>query len=166
MKTADISAVLTSAQLVLSMIETRRAARNGDGPGPAAPQELERIERQLGKLESLDGQSADVRREIEDLRQRVTALRNEMSHREAWVRTELARHPQRPYFLDYVEKIFTEFSEIHGDRRFAGHPGFRSCTDDGERDLFCYFSRGLRFHHVARRFEERIGCRGLAYYCL
>jgi acetyl-CoA carboxylase carboxyl transferase subunit alpha len=122
MKTADISAVLTSAQLLLSMIETRRAARNGDGPGPAAPQELERIERQLGKLESLDGQSADVRREIEDLRQRVTALRNEMLHREAWVRTELARHPQRPYFLDYVEKIFTEFSEIHGDRRFADDP--------------------------------------------
>src|SRR5947209_7779627 len=100
MKTADISAVLTSAQLLLSMVETRRAARNGDGADPAAPQELARIERQLGKLESLDGQSADVRREIEDLRQRVTALRDELSHREAWVKTELARHPQRPYFLD------------------------------------------------------------------
>jgi acetyl-CoA carboxylase carboxyl transferase subunit alpha len=122
MKTADISAVLTSAQLLLSMVETRRAARNGDGADPAAPHELARIERQLGKLESLDGQSADVRREIEDLRQRVTALRNELSHREAWVKTELARHPQRPYFLDYVEKIFTDFSEIHGDRRFADDP--------------------------------------------
>jgi len=122
MKTSDISAVLTSAQLLLSMVETRRAARNGDGADPAAPQELARIERQLGKLESLDGQSADVRREIEDLRQRVTALRNELSHREAWVKTELARHPQRPYFLDYVEKIFTDFSEIHGDRRFADDP--------------------------------------------
>jgi len=122
MKTADISAVLTSAQLLLSMVETRRAARNGDGADPAAPHELARIERQLGKLESLDGQSADVRRETEDLRQRVTALRNELSHREAWVKTELARHPQRPYFLDYVEKIFTDFSEIHGDRRFADDP--------------------------------------------
>jgi acetyl-CoA carboxylase carboxyl transferase subunit alpha len=122
MKTADISAVLTSAQLLLSMVETRRAARNGNGADPSAPQELERIERQLVKLESLDGQSADVRREIEDLRQRVIALRNELSHGEAWIKTELARHPQRPYFLDYIEKIFTDFSEIHGDRRFADDP--------------------------------------------
>jgi hypothetical protein len=81
MKTADISAVLTSAQLLLSMVETRQLLTNGDGADPAAPQELARIGRQLGKLESLDGQSSDVRREI-DLRQRVTALRNELSHRE------------------------------------------------------------------------------------
>src|SRR5690242_258245 len=122
MKSADIGAVLTGAQLLLSMVETRRATRNGNGDDSPAALELEKIERQLGKLESLDGQSADVRREIEDLRQRVTALRNELSHREAWVKTELARHPQRPYFLDYVEKIFTDFSEIHGDRRFADDP--------------------------------------------
>ena len=122
MKTADISAVLTSAQLLLSMVETRRAARNGNGMDATAPRELEKIERQLGKLESLDGQSADVRKEIEDLRQRVVALRDEMSHREAWIKTELARHPQRPYFLDYVERIFKDFSEIHGDRRFADDP--------------------------------------------
>ena len=118
--------MLTSAQLLISMVETRRAARNGNagnhGADATAPHELERIERQLGKLESLEGQSADVRREIEDLRQRVISLRNEMSHREAWIKTELARHPQRPYFLDYVEKIFTDFSEIHGDRRFADDP--------------------------------------------
>ena len=122
MKTTDISAVLTSAQLLLSMVETRRAARNGNGLDATAPQELEKIERQLGKLESLDGQNADVRKEIEDLRQRVVALRDEISHREAWIKTELARHPQRPYFLDYVEKIFTDFGEIHGDRRYADDP--------------------------------------------
>ena len=38
---------------------------------------------------------------------------------EAWVKTELARHPQRPYPMDYIEALFTDFSEIHGDRRFA-----------------------------------------------
>ncbi|HEX3103588.1 MAG TPA: acetyl-CoA carboxylase carboxyltransferase subunit alpha [Terriglobales bacterium] len=122
MKTIDITAVLTGAQLMVSMVETRRAARNGDGMEANAPQELEQIERQLGKLESLDGQSAEVRKEIDDLRERVSMLRQEMSHREAWIKTELARHPQRPYFLDYVEKIFTDFSEIHGDRRYADDP--------------------------------------------
>jgi len=45
-----------------------------------------------------------------------------MAHREAWVKTELARHPQRPYLLDYAERIFTDFSEIHGDRRFSDDP--------------------------------------------
>ena len=38
---------------------------------------------------------------------------------EAWIKTELARHPQRPYPMDYIEALFTDFSEIHGDRRYA-----------------------------------------------
>ncbi len=38
---------------------------------------------------------------------------------EAWVRTELARHPQRPYPMDFIQAIFTGFSEIHGDRSFG-----------------------------------------------
>ena len=41
---------------------------------------------------------------------------------EAWVKTELARHPQRPYPMDYIEALFTDFSEIHGDRQFADDP--------------------------------------------
>ena len=36
--------------------------------------------------------------------------------------SQLARHPQRPYFLDYIEKIFTDFEELHGDRAFADDP--------------------------------------------
>ncbi|WP_260705246.1 acetyl-CoA carboxylase carboxyltransferase subunit alpha [Edaphobacter flagellatus] len=38
---------------------------------------------------------------------------------EAWRKTELARHPQRPYPMDFIEAIFTDFSEIHGDRAFG-----------------------------------------------
>src|ERR1700754_4016768 len=37
----------------------------------------------------------------------------------AWIKTELARHPQRPYPMDFIEAIFTDFSEIHGDRAFG-----------------------------------------------
>src|SRR5438093_9419557 len=122
MKMADISAVLTGAQLLLSMVETRRASRNGNNMDLSGPQELDRVEQQIGKLEALDGQSDAVRQEIEELRTRVDALRRDMAHRAAWIKTELARHPQRPYFLDYVETIFTDFSEIHGDRRYADDP--------------------------------------------
>ncbi|MDE1155729.1 MAG: acetyl-CoA carboxylase carboxyltransferase subunit alpha [Acidobacteriaceae bacterium] len=41
---------------------------------------------------------------------------------EAWLRTEVARHPQRPYPMDYIETLFTDFSEIHGDRQFGDDP--------------------------------------------
>ncbi len=37
----------------------------------------------------------------------------------AWIKTELARHPQRPYPMDFIQRIFTDFSEIHGDRAFG-----------------------------------------------
>jgi acetyl-CoA carboxylase carboxyl transferase subunit alpha len=40
----------------------------------------------------------------------------------AWQKTELARHPQRPYTLDYIDRIFTDWSEIHGDRAFGNDP--------------------------------------------
>src|SRR5579875_2491455 len=41
---------------------------------------------------------------------------------EAWVKTELARHPQRPYPMDYIEALFTDYSEIHGDRQYGDDP--------------------------------------------
>jgi acetyl-CoA carboxylase carboxyl transferase subunit alpha len=40
----------------------------------------------------------------------------------AWLKTELARHSQRPYPMDFIEHIFTDFSEIHGDRAFGDDP--------------------------------------------
>ncbi len=40
----------------------------------------------------------------------------------AWQRVQLARHPKRPHATDYIEKIFTDFQEIHGDRLFADDP--------------------------------------------
>jgi len=58
--------------------------------------------------------------EIDELRAEVDRLRSEKNVVEgAWNRTLLARHEQRPYTLDYVERMFEGFSEIHGDRRFA-----------------------------------------------
>src|SRR6202021_2274934 len=44
----------------------------------------------------------------------------------AWVKTELARHSQRPYPMDFIEALFTDFSEIHGDRAF-GDDAAMSC---------------------------------------
>ncbi len=41
---------------------------------------------------------------------------------EAWRRTELARHPDRPYPMDFIDALFTDYSEIHGDRSFGDDP--------------------------------------------
>src|ERR1700758_3780670 len=41
---------------------------------------------------------------------------------EAWIKTELARHPQRPYPMDFIDALFTDFNEIHGDRAFGDDP--------------------------------------------
>ncbi len=85
-----------------------------------AQQELEEIERQVALIESGAGQSDDTRRQLAKLQERVHILRQEMKALQtAWQKTELARHPQRPQTLDYIERLFTDFSEIHGDRSFG-----------------------------------------------
>src|SRR5579872_1476118 len=88
-----------------------------------AQHELERIEQQIEQLETLAGDNQEAHRKLQQLHERVNALRQQIyAHLNAWERTELARHPQRPYTLDYVERIFTDWSEIHGDRGFRDDP--------------------------------------------
>jgi len=83
-------------------------------------QELERVERQVALIEASTGQNEDTRRELAKLHERISTLQKEMKGPQtAWEKTELARHPQRPQTLDYVERLFTDFSEIHGDRSFG-----------------------------------------------
>lgn len=85
-----------------------------------AKKDLENIERQISHLESLPGADQQTKQELYDLHRQVERLRNQIDETtSAWQQTLLARHPQRPYFLDYVERIFTDWSEIHGDRRFG-----------------------------------------------
>jgi acetyl-CoA carboxylase carboxyl transferase subunit alpha len=85
-----------------------------------AQQELERVERQVALLEASAGQNEDTRRQLVKLQARIDALQQEMKGPQtAWQKTELARHPQRPQTLDYIERLFTDFSEIHGDRSFG-----------------------------------------------
>ena len=118
---------MLGAEFLLSMVESRWFSRNGNGSnmdsGLKAQQELEQIERQIAHLESAVGPNEQTQRQLASLQQRVDGLRREVSsHLSAWGKTELARHPQRPYMLDYVDRIFTDWSEVHGDRGFADDP--------------------------------------------
>jgi acetyl-CoA carboxylase carboxyl transferase subunit alpha len=67
--------------------------------------------------------SQNTQFEVEKLRAEVARLRGKAPQADnAWQRTLLARHELRPYTLDYIERLFQGFSEIHGDRRFADDP--------------------------------------------
>ena len=79
----------------------------------------------LKEIESLKlrSRTAERQQEFDTLRQRVEALRREIySTLSPWQRVLVARHPSRPHTLDYVDQIFTDFTELHGDRRFADDP--------------------------------------------
>src|ERR1043165_10003406 len=60
------------------------------------------------------------REEIEGLHRRIESIRADIYSRlTPWQRVLVARHPNRPTVLDYVNRLFTEFTEISGDRRFS-----------------------------------------------
>ncbi len=62
----------------------------------------------------------DLSQELRTLENRVEQMRQEIYGRlTPWQRVQLSRHPQRPYALDYIERMLTEFTELHGDRLFG-----------------------------------------------
>ena len=81
--------------------------------------ELEAKIEELHKLSEINGPGAfDV--EIAALRERVGELRAEAyAHLDPWQKTQIARHPGRPHFVDYVGGLIEEFVELRGDRKFA-----------------------------------------------
>ncbi len=79
------------------------------------------------KIEELryvgDNSDLNIGEEIARLQAKSRALTEQIfSSLSAWQIAQLARHAQRPYTLDYVKRIFTEFEELHGDRAFADDP--------------------------------------------
>src|SRR5215831_21083876 len=80
---------------------------------------IEHLEKDVEELRRLSG-DGDADAELERIRQQVAELRREFyTHMGAWQRAQIARHQQRPYLLDYANFLFTDFTELHGDRGFA-----------------------------------------------
>ncbi len=81
------------------------------------------LEDRLFELEEQGGDSAEAKAEIRDLRVEITQKRREIfDGLDAWEITQVARHPERPQTLDYLELVFDEFVELHGDRAFRDDP--------------------------------------------
>ncbi len=89
---------------------------------------IEELEQKIAELQriSKDG-DLSLEKEIQRLRYKSHEQTREVfSKLGAWQITQIARHPQRPYTLDYIERIIDDFQEIHGDRMFADDPAIIS----------------------------------------
>ncbi|MDP2152430.1 MAG: acetyl-CoA carboxylase carboxyltransferase subunit alpha [Methylotenera sp.] len=80
------------------------------------------------KIESLrsshdDHDNLDISKELTALEKKNKKLSEDIyGNLTAWQISQLARHPQRPYTLDYIQALFTDFEELHGDRAFSDDP--------------------------------------------
>jgi acetyl-CoA carboxylase carboxyl transferase subunit alpha len=116
--------------------------------------EIHAMEELLTRLEQGTGSSADASEEIKRIRKELTALlRKTYSTLTPWQTVLVSRHPERPQTMDYVEMIFDEFVELHGDRAFG---------DD--RAIRCGFARLGNFktllvgHQKGHTLKERQAC--------
>ena len=87
-------------------------------------QPIAELEAKINELRHVGSESAvNISEEIDRLEQKRQDLTKRIfSHLSAWQVTQLARHPQRPHAQDYIENIFTEFDELHGDRHYGSAP--------------------------------------------
>jgi len=87
-------------------------------------QPIAELEAKIDELRFVgDDSQVNLSAEIRRLQSRSEALtRNIFSNLTAWQVAQVARHPQRPFALDYIERLFTDFEELHGDRAYSDDP--------------------------------------------
>ncbi len=142
--------------------------------------EIERLEKDVEELRRLAA-SDEGEAEVERLKQQVLELRREFySHMGPWQRAQIARHPQRPYTLDWINLLLTDFIEIHGDRgfwddkaiitgmgKFRGRPvaviGHQKGRDTKQRDMRNFgqpkpegYRKALRVMQLAAKFGRPV----------
>ena len=103
------------------------------------------LEKKIEELKSLSAGEIDFTAEIKSLQSKLDKARRKVfKNLTAWQKVQLARHPQRPYMLDYVGLMFGEFIELSGDRCYADDKaligGF--ATLDGERVMILGHQKG------------------------
>ncbi len=87
-------------------------------------QPIAELESKIEDLKQVqDGSSVDINEEINQLQAKTSELLTEIyGNLNAWQISQVARHPQRPYTIDYIQALFTDFEELHGDRAYADDP--------------------------------------------
>ena len=137
------------------------------------------LEAKIEELHSVqDGSDVDISTEIDRLEKKSRALLKAIYEKlTPWQISQVGRHPQRPYTLDYIEYLFTNFEELHGDRSFADDPaiigglarfngqtvmviGHQKGRDTKEKIYRNFgmpkpegYRKALRFMHLAEKFS-------------
>jgi acetyl-CoA carboxylase carboxyl transferase subunit alpha len=116
---------------------------------------LAKFEQQIQELEAQQAaKGIDYSKELRQLRSNYTSLlRKTYDNLTAWETVQVARHPQRPLFKDYVEMICREFREIHGDRHYGDDPAVKCglARLGGHKVM-------LIGHHKGRDTKEKVQC--------
>ncbi|MDG1074206.1 MAG: acetyl-CoA carboxylase carboxyltransferase subunit alpha [Methylophilaceae bacterium] len=88
-------------------------------------QPIAELEKRIESLQAAHDEhdDLDVAKEVAQLQQKnAKLLADTYKNLDAWQVSQVARHPQRPYTFDYINNIFTDFEELHGDRAYADDP--------------------------------------------
>ncbi|MEC4685801.1 MAG: acetyl-CoA carboxylase carboxyltransferase subunit alpha [Nitrospirota bacterium] len=85
---------------------------------------IQELELKIEELKRLsNGQDLNITAELEKLEQKAGEMRDDIFSRlTPWQKTQIARHPDRPYTLDYINMLTDDFMELHGDRRYSDDP--------------------------------------------
>jgi len=137
------------------------------------------LEKKIQELRSFTSdKKIDLTSEVKKLEEKLEHLKHDTySNLSAWQKVQLARHPQRPYTLDYINLMMTDFMELHGDRTFAedraivcgfakfngqkvmviGHQKGRDTKENLKRNFGCAHPEGyrkaLRMMQMAEKFD-------------
>ncbi|NLE64461.1 MAG: acetyl-CoA carboxylase carboxyltransferase subunit alpha [Elusimicrobia bacterium] len=136
------------------------------------------IQKKIDDLQRVSDKHLDLGPEIKKLEQKLEAAKTKAyTNLTAWQRIQIARHPRRPYTLDYIRMMMTDFVEIHGDRLFAddlamiagfamiedervvviGHQKGRDTAENVKRNFGCAHPEGYRKAMRAMRLAEKCG---------
>ncbi len=137
------------------------------------------LERKIQELKSFtSGKKIDLSSEVKKLEEKLEKLKKDIyANLSPWQRVQIARHPKRPYTLDYINSIFSDFLELHGDRYFSddlalvggvakidntkimvmGHQKGRDIKENLKRNFGCAHPEGyrkaLRLMQLAHKFN-------------
>ena len=127
-------------------------------PGFEFEKPIVELEMKLSELKTYSQlEGIDMDAEISSLEKKLEKKRKSIySKLTTWQRIQIARHPGRPYTMDYINGIMTDFKELHGDRRFADDPAIVSgmATIDGRKVMLIGHQKG---RDVKQRTFRRFG---------
>src|SRR5260370_41733501 len=104
-------------------------------PVVKAKRQLESIAGQIAQLEAKAGADEEARLKLKHLQDQIAFLREQIrAHVNDWHKTELARHSQRPFTKNYIDRLFTDWSDIHSDCTYCDAPSMLCGIGSYRRD--------------------------------